>query len=90
MTTQTATTTTADNERGKHLYMTISTIDMNGKQVGFRLVDLYHYGTQAWLAKHHWWAMHEGHLVETCRATQIEVEEFLALEAKKLQDKFAA
>lgn len=72
-----------------NLYMTINTINEAGKSVGFRIVDLKHYGTRNWLANHTWWAMHQGHLLEIQTATQVEVDEYLAQKAKELQDKFA-
>lgn len=76
-------------ERQNNLYMSVNTIDINGKPVGYRLVDLYHYGTRNWLMNHQWWALHQGHLVEVQPATSDEISEYLALKAKELQDKFA-
>lgn len=72
-----------------NLYMTINTVDVNGKTVGYRIVDLYHYCTRNWLMNHQWWAMHQGHLVEVQPATAEEINEYLAKKAKELQDKFA-
>lgn len=72
-----------------NLYMTINTVDVNGKPVGYRIVDLYHYGTRNWLMNHQWWAMHQGHLVEVQPASAEEINSYLAQKAKELQDKFA-
>jgi len=75
-------------QRDRNLFMTVSTVDQAGKAVGYRIVDLYHYGTRNWLMNHQWWAMHQGHLVEVCPATEAEINEYLAKGAKELQDKF--
>jgi len=40
------------------LNVIVDTFDKAGELVGTRTVDLYHYGTRDWLAKHNWWAMH--------------------------------
>lgn len=81
-------TTPAEPARTNNLYMTINTVDVAGKAVGYRLVDLYHFGTRNWLSNHHWWAMHQGHEVIICPASQDEVNSYLAEKAKELQDKF--
>lgn len=80
---------TAPAGRLTNLYMTINTLDVKGKPVGYRIVDLYHYGTRNWLMNHQWWAMHQGHLVEVQPATEGEINEYLAKKAQELQDKFA-
>ena len=49
----------------KNLYVSVKTFDSEGKTIGERIVDMYHYGTAKWLQNHLWWAMHNDHCVES-------------------------
>ena len=71
-----------------NLYISVKTFDSEGKVVGERIVDLYHFGTRNWLQNHHWWAMHNGHCVETNTATPDEIEAFLVSAKQALAEKF--
>lgn len=51
-------------KQAQHLHIRVNTFNSAGEQIGTRLVDLYHYGTKAWLQNHTWWAMHNGHMVK--------------------------
>lgn len=73
-----------------NLYVTVDTYDAEGNNIGYRVVDMHHYGTRAWLYdKHMWWATHNGYTVRVAVATPEEINEYLAKQAKALQDKFA-
>lgn len=73
-----------------NVYIKVITFDPEGKEVGFRLVDMYHYGTRDWLQKHLWWALvHHGYCVETNIAEPKEVDEYLARAEQALQQKYA-
>src|ERR1700761_9605846 len=39
-----------------NLFISVKTFDAEGKTVGERVVDMYHFGTRNWLQNHHWWA----------------------------------
>lgn len=81
----------ATAHQSKNLYVTVTTYDAKGKQVGVRVVDMYHYGTRNWVQNHLWWAVHQkpAHVIEINEATEVEVDEYLATQAKALQEKFA-
>lgn len=96
-TTTTPTTTKAgpvppvDHVKGpSNLFISVKTFDVEGKTVGERIVDMYHFGTRNWLQNHHWWAMHNGHCVETNVATSDEVTGYLAASKEALAAKFNA
>lgn len=72
----------------KNLYVKVETFNVEGREVGTRIVDMYHFGTRNWLQNHHWWAMHNGHTVETRVATDDEVSAYLAAQKQLLADKF--
>jgi hypothetical protein len=74
----------------KTLYVKVTTTDLANKAViiGERIVDMYHFGTRNWLHNHFWWAMHNGHLVETEVATADQIDEYLLEQKKKLAEKF--
>ncbi len=76
-------------EQPKNLYVSVKTFCNEGKTVGERIVDLFHYGTAAWLQKHTWWAMHQGHTVEQTVATDEEIGSYLFTQSQALQAKFA-
>lgn len=75
-------------EQQRTLFITVTTYDPKGQQVGTRVVDMYHYGTRNWLQNHHWWAMHNGNVVETMVATDAEVAEYLENARAELAAKF--
>lgn len=79
----------ATNSSGpSNLFISVKTFDSEGKTVGERIVDMYHFGTRNWLQNHHWWAMHNGHCVETNVATGDEVTGYLAASKEALAAKF--
>ena len=55
----------------QELFVLVETFDVDGDQVGTRVVDMYHYGTKDWLTKHLWWATHQGHLVKVTSGAEI-------------------
>jgi len=71
-----------------NLYISVQTFNPEGKDIGFRIVDMYHFGTRNWLQNHHWWAMHNGNCVETNVATPEQIEKYLAAAKTALADKF--
>lgn len=78
-----------DHVKGpSNLFISVKTFDVEGKTVGERIVDMYHFGTRNWLQNHHWWAMHNGHCVETNVATSDEVTTYLAASKEALAAKF--
>lgn len=76
------------NADNKNLYVQVTTYATDGKVVGTRIVDMYHFGTRNWLHNHCWWAMHNGHSVNTEIAHPDDVTAYLAEGAKRLADKF--
>lgn len=72
----------------KNLYVKVITYDQEGKTIGERIVDMYHYGTRNWLQNHIWWAMHNGHEIEQKCADSEDVKEYVANAAKELAAKF--
>jgi hypothetical protein len=79
---------TPANSGPSNLFISVKTFDAEGKTVGERIVDMYHFGTRNWLQNHHWWAMHNGHCVETNVATADEVTGYLAASKEALAAKF--
>lgn len=71
-----------------NLFISINTFDAEGRTIGERVVDLYHFGTRNWLQSHHWWAMHNGHSVETNVATPKQIDDYLAAGKAALAAKF--
>ena len=78
-----------NQHQARNLYMSVKTFCPEGKSIGFRIVDLFHYGTRNWLQDHLWWAMHNSNCVEVNVATDEEISEYLEASAKALQAKFA-
>lgn len=71
------------------LYISVKTFDgPTGKTIGERVVDMYHYGTRTWLQKHLWWAMCNGHAVETTPASPDEIDAYLETGRQALAEKF--
>lgn len=89
---QNSNTPTTATTPEKALYVSVKTFEAGeaGKRIGFRVVDMYHYGTRNWLQKHIWWAMHHSYVVEQDLATEEQVANYLKDQALRLQDKYAA
>ena len=84
--TETLVTPAQDTKPG--LFVSIKTFNAEGRTIGERIVDMYHYGTRNWLQNHHWWAMHNGHCVETTVATQAEIDAYMDASKAALAAKF--
>ena len=78
----------ATAQQNRNLFVTVNTYGQDGKQVGTRVVDMYHYGTRNWLANHTWWAMHNNCTVEQMPANDAEIEEYLENAKNALAGKF--
>ncbi|CAM6031244.1 unnamed protein product [Sphagnum compactum] len=74
----------------RNLFVLVETFNYGGEQIGTRIVDMYHFGTRNWLQNHHWWAMHNGHVVETRTATDEEIGEYVEEQRLKLADKYSS
>lgn len=78
----------ANPQQSKNLYVTVNTYDIKGKNIGVRVVDMYHYGTRNWLQNHLWWAMHNSAVVEAVQATDQEIDDYMARQTVALAAKF--
>lgn len=76
------------NDQQRNLYVKVITFNAEGKTIGERIVDMYHYGTRNWLQNHLWWAMHNGHEVEVNTANDEDVQAYVAQATKELAAKF--
>ena len=76
------------NSTSQNLYFAVTTFDKDGHDIGFRVVDLYHFGTRKWLQQHTWWALHNGHTFEVNPATPEQTKAHIAEMAKQLAEKF--
>lgn len=76
----------------KRLFVKVTTTDLTKKGliIGERIVDMYHMGTKNWLQNHMWWAMHNGHLVESEVASEDDVKSYIDDNRAKLAAKFNA
>lgn len=73
----------------RNLFISVKTFEaVEGKTVGERIVDMYHFGTRNWLQNHLWWAAHNGHCVETNIATDKEIADYMASGKAALAEKF--
>lgn len=81
-------TTTVSPTKASNLYFAVETFDRDNKKIGSRIVDLYHFGTRDWLSNHQWWALHNGHTVETRTASGEEINEYLDKAKLALAEKF--
>lgn len=72
----------------KHLFIRVNAFNAEGREVGTRIVDLYHFGTRAWLQKHTWWAMHHGHVIEQQPATEDEIAAYIQAQRDALAAKY--
>lgn len=77
-----------NDQQQRNLYVKVLTYDKDGKTIGTRIVDMYHYGTRNWLQNHIWWAMHNGHEIEQKCADDEDVATYVAQAAKDLAAKF--
>lgn len=75
-------------EEQKVLFTKITTLDLKGKVIGERIVDMYHFGTRKWLHDHMWWAMHNDHIVEAQQASVTDIDAYLLAQRQKLAEKF--
>lgn len=87
---ETPVTNNGNTSQNPNLYISVKTFDATGHDIGFRVVDMYHFGTRNWLQNHHWWAMHNGHCVEANVATEEEVNAYLQSAKLALAAKFNA
>lgn len=86
--TNSATNDETPQTKSRHLFIKVETFNFEGRIIGTRIVDMYHFGTRGWLASHCWWAMHNGHQIEQKIAEDEEVVEYLAAQKQALADKF--
>lgn len=80
--------TSTNGNSQRNLYISVKTFDFEGKTVGERIVDMYHFGTRNWLQNHLWWAAHNNNCVETNVATDAEIADYLASGKAALAEKF--
>ena len=77
------------DQKRTNLFISVVTYDnTTGKPVASRIVDMFHIGTRNWLQSHLWWAMHQGHSVETNVCTEQEIAEYTSKGAQQLAEKF--
>lgn len=86
--TVTAVEDSIDGNSQRNLYISVKTFDVEGRTIGERIVDMYHFGTRNWLQNHLWWAMHNTAQVETTRATDDEIGAYMASGKAALAEKF--
>lgn len=72
----------------QNLFVSVNTFDKNGKTIGERIVDMYHYGTNAWLTKHLWWSATHGHCTEIDEAKPADIDAYLAQGRLALAERF--
>ena len=72
----------------QNIYISVRTFDEQGKTVGERIVDLCHYNTRNWIAKHLWWSATHGYCTEVDIAKPQEIEAYLANGKLALAAKF--
>lgn len=75
-------------ERSNNLYIRVETFNTEGREIGTRIVDLYHTGTRNWMSNHQWWAFHNGHTVEINVANSDEVNAYIDKQAAILAERF--
>lgn len=51
-------------EKPKQMFLKVETFDKH-ELLSVREIDYYSYEARKWLAKHCWWAMHQGYSVTT-------------------------
>lgn len=62
----------------QNLFISVRTFNVEGKTIGERIVDMFHYGTTKWLTKHLWWSTQHGYCTEVDVAKPEEIEAYLA------------
>lgn len=80
----------AKQNGNSNLFISVNTFDAEGKTVGERIVDMFHYGTRNWLQNHLWWAMHHNHQVECTVCTPEQSAEYVKSASLALAAKFNA
>lgn len=73
-----------------NLFISVKTFDKDGKTIGERIVDQYHFGTRNWMQNHLWWAMHNSAEVEIKLATPEEIDAYVSSARAALAEKFNA
>lgn len=81
-------TETPQDQKTKTLFLRVDTFDKDGRTIGTRIVDLYHFGTRNWMANHMWWAAHNGHTIETNVANDDEVNAYVEKQKAALAERF--
>lgn len=79
----------SNNSTSQNLYFGVQSFDKEGHDIGFRIVDLYHFGTRKWMEKHTWWALHNGHTLEIIPTTPDQVTAHVAKLAAELVEKYS-
>lgn len=87
--TATSVPVTGGQQQRRSVYMTVKSYDTDNKSIGFRVVDLNHFGTSRWLQKHTWWAIFNHVTVEMSEASPEEVGAYLFEQEKALQAKYS-
>lgn len=87
--TTTSVPVTGGQQQRRSVYMTVKSYDTDNKSIGFRVVDLNHFGTSRWLQKHTWWAIFNHVTVEMSEASPEEVGAYLFEQEKALQAKYS-
>lgn len=80
----------ASQTGAKNLFIKVDTFNEEGREIGTRIVDMYHFGTRNWLQNHLWWAMHNKATVESQVADQKDIDIYLMESKKALAEKFNA
>lgn len=70
------------------LQQAVRTSNVDGEDVGFRIVDMYHPGTAKWLQKHLWWATHNDCEVVINSPSEAEVNDYIEAMKLRLQQQF--
>lgn len=81
-------TVSAPNPSSQNRFISVRTFDAQGKTIGERIVDMFHYGTRGWLSNHLWWATSNGHCTEVDLAKPKEIDEYLSKGKEALAAKF--
>jgi len=72
----------------QNMFLFVETFDEQGRPIGERIVDMYHFGTNKWIAKHLYWAVHNKASVEMTPAKPEKIEQYLASAKMALAEKF--
>lgn len=77
-------------QRTRNLFVKVDTFNVEGRTIGTRIVDLFHFGTAAWFQKHMWWAMHNQCTVESKTAETEEIEAYIVAQKAALAERYNA